>query len=81
MGSPFTASTSFTIIRIRPPMSTSVTLTAGPVAASKTRRQGSALPPMSSGWTSNDGLPAAIEGQTSSMCAPTIRAWPAGRTA
>ena len=36
----FTTSSSATIIRIRPPMSTSVVFTAGPACASKTRRAG-----------------------------------------
>ena len=33
---------------------------AGPAVALKTRRTGSSLPPMPSGWISSDGRPAAI---------------------
>ena len=52
-------------------MSISEALTAGPVLASKIRRTGSALPPIESGRISSLGLPAAIEAQISSMCAPS----------
>ena len=43
----------------------------GPGAASNTSRTGSARPPIDSGWISHDGRPAAIDGQTSSMWAPS----------
>ena len=47
-------------------------LTAGPGPVSKTSRTGSSLPPIDNGWISSDGLaPAAIEGQISSMWAPS----------
>ena len=55
MGLGSMVSVSLTIRRMRPPMSTSVTLTAGPVSPEKTRRAGSALPPMPRGWTSRPG--------------------------
>ena len=58
-------------------MSIMVALTAGPLAAVNTRRAGSSLPPMPSGCISRDGLPSAMEGQTSSMWAPStfMPAW------
>ncbi len=48
----------------------------GPGAASKTRRTGSSRPPIDSGWISQDGRSLAIDGHTSSMCAPRIRPGP-----
>ena len=52
-------------------MSTSEITIALPARPSKTRRAGSALPPMPSGCTSTFGFAAAMEGHTSSMCAPS----------
>ena len=66
-----TASTWLTIMRKRLPISTIDAFSAGPVCESNTSRTGSALPPMPSGWISSAGLPTAIEGQISSMCAPS----------
>ena len=66
-----TASTALTIRRYRSPRSTSEALRAGPGRASNTRRTGSALPPMPSGWISSDGWPCAMDEQISSMCAPS----------
>ena len=45
-------------------------LIAGPVRELNTSRTGSSLPPMDSGWISSEARPSAMEGQTSSMCAP-----------
>ncbi len=58
------------------PCRASVAFTAVPGRASKTRRAGSAFPPMSSGWTSSDGFAPAMDGHTSSMCAPRTRSFP-----
>ena len=55
------------------------TTTAGPGAAVNTSRTGSALPPIDSGWISQDRSPCAIDGQTSSMCAPSTLAAPGAR--
>ncbi len=74
-----TASSSLATMRMRPRMSTMATFTAGPVPESNTSRQGSDLPPMLSGWISSEGLPAAIDGQISSMCAPSTRSCPLTR--
>ena len=52
-----TAVTSLTIRRKRSPRSTRLALSAGPAGASNTRRTGSSLPPIDSGWISSDGLP------------------------
>ena len=52
---------------------------AGPGAASKTSRTGSSRSPMPSGWISTRGLPTAMLGQTSSMCAPRIFGVPGPR--
>ena len=41
--------------------------TALPQDAVNTNLTGSSLPPIESGWISADGLPSAIDGQTSSM--------------
>ena len=57
-----TASTWLTTMRRRLPISTTEALTAGPVLASNTSRTGSALPPIESGWTSSEGVLAAIVG-------------------
>ena len=46
----------------------------------KTRRAGSSLPPMSSGWTSTRGLSLAMDGSTSSICAPRMASWPLRRS-
>ena len=54
-------------------------MTAAPGAASKTSRTGSSRPPMPSGWISSVGLAAAMDGQTSSMCAPRIFSSPGTR--
>ncbi len=43
-----------------------------PGSASNTSRTGSSRPPMPRGWISHVGVPVAIDGQTSSMCAPRI---------
>ncbi len=50
-----------------------------PGAAENFSRTGSSRPPMDSGWLSSHGRSAAIEGQTSSMCAPRIRCGPGPR--
>ena len=71
-----TTSISLATSRKRSPRSARPTTTAGPGAASKTSRTGSSRPPMLSGWISQDGVPAAIDGQTSSMCAPRISSLP-----
>ena len=60
-------------------MSTIPTMTAGPGAASNTSRTGSSRLPMPSGWISQVGVDAAIDGQTSSMWAPRIFSSPATR--
>jgi hypothetical protein len=72
-------STTLATIRNRSPMSVTQAAIAAPGWASKTSRTGSALPPMDSGWTSSRGFPAAIDGQTSSMCAPRITSPPGTR--
>jgi hypothetical protein len=52
-------------------MSTTVAFTAGPVVESNTSRTGSSFPPIPRGCTSHDGVSAAMEGQISSMWAPS----------
>ncbi len=58
--------------RNRSPRSDMPSTTAGPGVASKTRRTGSSRAPIPRGWISREGRPAAMVGQTSSMCAPRI---------
>ena len=72
-------STSFATSRKRSPRSTRLTTTAGPGEAVKTSLTGSSCPPIASGWISQDGRPAAIDGQISSMCAPRTFAAPGGQ--
>ncbi len=66
-----TAVTSFASRRKRLPKSTSEALMDAPGLESNTKRTGSALPPMPSGWISTRGCAAAIVGQISSICAPS----------
>ena len=72
----FTTSTSLISKRKRLPKSIKAAFSAGPAGVLKTRRAGSALPPMPSGCTCNDALPSAMLGQISSMCAPSTNLFP-----
>ena len=73
-----TTSTTFISRRKRSRMSAIETTTTSFFgAAVNTRRTGSALPPMPSGWISRRGLAMVpMDGETSSMCAPMFISWP-----
>ena len=73
-----TTSTTFISMRKRVRTSASETTTASCFGATvNTRRTGSALPPMPSGWISRRGLAIVpTDGETSSMCDPMIISLP-----